>query len=88
MADYNENRKFQSVFLKWQTSVPTEHNVYAYHEPSHRKSLVIYKTAHVKHQKQTNKTKKQLKEIQGISLWGHCIPQGGDPVGQSGPWLE
>lgn len=86
MADYIENGKFQSVFLKWQTSAPTEHS--AYHAPSHRKSLVIYKTAHVKHQKQTNKTKKQLEEGQGISLWGHCIPQGGDPVSQSGPWLE
>lgn len=60
MANYNENRKFQSAFLKWQTSVPTEHSVYAYHGPSHRKSLVIYETAHAKHQKQTNKTKKQL----------------------------
>ena len=24
----------------------------------------------------------------GISLWGHCVPQGGGPVSQSGPWLE
>lgn len=58
MADYNENRKFQSAFLKWQTSLQ-EHSV-IYHGPSTASPLLFMEAAHAKHQKQTNKTKKQL----------------------------
>lgn len=53
MADYNENRKFQSAFLKWQT-VPTEHKVYATMDQVTASPLLFMKQL-IKHQNKQTK---------------------------------